>query len=533
MKKLRLLLVAIACFSCIAIHAHDFEVDGIYYNIVDAANKGVAVTYAGDYSGYYNEYSGNVVIPEAVTYGGTTYSVISIGSEAFYECDGLASVTIPNSVTSIGEGAFWSCSGLISVTIPNSVASIENCAFIYCSGLTSVTIPNSVTSIGNYVFAGCGSLTSIVVDQGNAIYDSRDNSNAIIEISTSKLIAGCKYTRIPGSVTSIGEGAFYGCSGLASVTIPGSVTNIENCAFTGCAGLTSVTIPGSVTSIGNDVFSGCSTLTSIVVDRGNSNYDSRDNCNAIIETSTNKLIVGCKNTSISNTVTSIGNDAGIKCYGLTSIEIPESVTSIGNSAFEYCYGLISIEIPESVTSIGDFAFYQCHGLKSIEIPESVTSIGNNAFYQCRGLTSMEIPNSVTSIGDFAFYDCDKVETLYIGSAIETIGDNAFNECTQLIEIKVASKIARTASENIFHLDTYNNAILYVPSGRKWAYEKVVPWDNFYIEEFDFAGIDNVEADEDVNAPVEYYNLQGIRVENPQNGIFIRRQGNKVEKVLLK
>ena len=246
-------------------------------------------------------------------------------------------LTIPSevngySVTSIGEYAFRGCSSLTSVTIPNSVTSIVYGAFYKCSGLTSVIIPNSVTNIWRY--------------------------------------------------------AFYGCSGLTSVTIPNSVTSIGGLAFDGCTGLTSISIPNSVTSIGYSAFSSCSGLTSVKVESGNTVYDSRYNCNAIIHTKTNELIVGCKNTSIPNTVTSIGTSAFYGCSGLASVAIPNSVTSIGDSAFGSCSGLASVTIPNSVTSIGIYVFAGCSGLTSVTIPNSVTSIGERAFYNCSGLTEV-------------------------------------------------------------------------------------------------------------------------------------------------
>ena len=183
-----------------------------------------------------------------------------IASAAFEGCKYLTSINIPNSVTSIGGGAFYNCIGLTSITIPNGVTHIGSFAFLGCSSLTSVTIPNSVTSIGFVAFYGCSSLTSMVVEEGNVMYDSRDNCNAIIYTATNTLITGCQNTIIPNSVTSIGYGAFMGCSGLTSITIPNSVTSIGGGAFYNCTGLTSITIPNSVTIIETSAFFGCSSL---------------------------------------------------------------------------------------------------------------------------------------------------------------------------------------------------------------------------------------------------------------------------------
>ena len=302
------LLITIPLLICATItFAHGFAAansDGktIYYNY-NTDGTSVSVTYRGtSYNDYYNEFSGEIVIPETVTYYGNTYSVTSIGERAFCYCSGLTSVTIGSSVTSIGERAFYYCSGLTSVTIGSSVTSIGSDAFEDCSGLKKVIVPD----IENWCSIKFGNLTANPLYYAHHLYSDENT-----EIT--KLV-------IPDGVTSIGFSAFYGCSGLTSVTIPNSVTSIGFCAFLDCSGLKKVIVPDF------DIKNWCSFK-----------YDA-DNENPLYYA---HHLYSDENTEI------------------TELVIPDGVTSIGNRAFSGCSGLTSVTIPNSMTSIGNRAFQSC------------------------------------------------------------------------------------------------------------------------------------------------------------------------------
>ena len=386
-NSLRALFLSLAVLLSLPMLA--VEVDGINYDL-DAEAKQAAVV-----AKRIVEYSGEVVIPESVEYDGIAYVVTSIGDYAFKDCEGLTSVTIPNSVTSIGISAFWCCSGLTSVTIPNGVTSIGSMAFFNCSGLTSVHISD--------IAAWCN--IDFVVTESNPLHYAHHlylNGEEVKDLL------------IPNSVTSIGSSAFDGCSGLTSVTIPNSVTSIGNSAFSGCLGLTSVSIGNSVESIGDYAFEDCSGLTSV---------------------------------TIPNSVTSIGGYAFFDCHFTKENFVNNSSLSaeennywrarlhdyetedgllIDSTSVAFCRKNADvIAIPNGVTSIGDYAFQGCSGLTSVTIPNSVTSIGNYAFSGCSGLTSVTIPNSVTSIGECAFARCSGLTSVTIGNSVESIGKSAF------------------------------------------------------------------------------------------------------------
>ncbi len=329
--------------------------DTIIYNSSGASTQ-ITTYYYG-----HNEPSGDLVIPSTIIHNDTTYTITTIGYNAFWKCTNITSLTLPNTLNSIIQGAFAGCTGITGeIVIPNSVTHLGADAFRSCTSLNSVVFSDALTKIGWAAFKGCSSLEHIspLPESLTRIYD--------------KAFEGCSNLSgtivIPSQITQIDENVFAYCN-ISSVVIPESVERIKRMAFASCP-LDSIFIPSSVTSIsvtdgnGSGAFLGCTHLQSIIVDEANSVYDSRDNCNALIETATNTIILGCKNTIIPNTVNSIGNSAFAGCTELDAITIPNSVSHLGIGAFERCDSLSTITLPTSVSYISNYAL-ACSGLTSI------------------------------------------------------------------------------------------------------------------------------------------------------------------------
>ena len=407
MKKLFISLIMI--ILPLVASAYDIEVknaDGvtIYYNYIND-RKELMVT-SGE-----TKYTGNVVIPEEVSYMNRTRKVTIIDDYAFYGCTGLSTVTISNSVKSIGQRAFKGCSGLTTVTIGNSVKWIGESAFYGCSGLTTVTIGNGMTYIGDIAFKDCTALKKVIVHDIAAWcgikFGSEINNPLGVGYSNPLFYANHLYSDenteikdlvIPNSVTSIGDNTFLGCTGLTSVTIGNSVTSIGVAAFIGCSGLTSVTIPNSVTSISQEAFMGCS--------------------------------------------------------GLTSITIPNSVTRIGHDSFNYCSSLSSVIIGSGVTIIGERAF----------IGADVTTV------------------------------ISLIENPFITQDYSSVKD-------------------------AFSTNTFKNGTLFVPIGSGEKYKTAEGWKKFNnIVEGKPTKIESIHTDSDKETSI--YNLKGNRLEKPTKGINI-------------
>ena len=482
--------------------ANEFVVGNVRY----AENAGsTSVTVVGPAS---SGVTGDIIIPETVSYGGGVFLVTKIREHAFRSCTSLTgNLTIGNNVTTIGEGAFESCRGFtgcltigVSVTTigksvfkdcsgfsevhfnatnvissPDASTGFDKCAFFHCAGALSIgsnveriphfmfayanfmgslNIPNSVTEIGNYAFYGCSGFNGTLTLPDNALFTK-------IESETFNYCSGfIGNLMIPNSVTEIGYGAFNCCSGFnGTLTLPNNVlfTKIESYTFYSCSGFTgTLTIPNSVTSIGEGAFCNCSGFTgslmignSVTSIGGSAFY----NCSGF----TGSLTIG-------NSVTSISGYAFYNCSGFTgSLTIGNSVTSISGNAFYDCSGFTgSLTIPNSVTSIGSEAFRNCSGFTgNLIIGDSVTTIGNYAFHSCSGFTgSLTIPNSVTTIGQSAFYGCSGFTgTLTIPNSVTTIGQWAFYNCSGLTEVIYnATNCADISSSNYHYYSPFLNCV---------------------------------------------------------------------------
>ena len=484
-------------------------VSGLYTYEINA--DGVTIT------DYPTSATGALVIPDSLD----GRSVTSIEYQAFDNCTGLTSITIPNSVTSIGDYAFRDCSSLTSVNIPDSVTSIgdeafsgtnltyssvdgvkylfsdsyaflidgsiasgdlslpsdvggkpirviADFAFQSCGGLTSIIIPDSVTSIGTSAFQNCTGLTSITIP---------DSVTSIGEYAFYRC-TDLTSINIPDSVTSIGFQAFYQCTSLTSATIGNSVTSIGFYAFSSCTGLASINIPDSVTSIGFKAFYNCSSLTSINIPDSvtsiggyafsgtNLTYSSVDEVEYLFSDSYAFLIDGSSaggGLSLPSNVDSkpvrLISDYAFRGSSLISITIPNSVTSIGTNVFSNCNSLTSVTIPDSVTSIGSSAFSYCTSLTSIIIPDSVISIGSSAFNNCTRLTSATIGNSVTSIGGYAFSYCTSLTSIIIPDSVISIGGSAFRDCSSLTSVNIPDSVTSIGGYAFYQCTSLTSIII--------------------------------------------------------------------------
>lgn len=413
------------------------EIDGIYYKL-DATNQTAEVTK------HPSKYSGEITVPSTVTNEGITYTVTVIGYDAFYNCKDLTKLTLPNTIVELAAWAVSSCQNLTELKIPESVTTMRRYS-VYNVAITELTIPAKVSTIESQAIYRNSKLTGLTVAAGNTTYDSRGNCNAIIETATNTLIAGCKSTSVPNSVTAFGDYSLAG-TGLTSLTLNEGVTSIGNYAFQNL-GITSVTIPTSVMSIGRGAFSECYSLTSMSVVAGNAVYESPAGSNAIVEKDAKKLVSACLSTVI-----------------------PDDVTTIG--AYAFCgVGQQSITLPSGVVKLEEYAFSDCYSLQSISLNEGLKTINWGAFSYCWNLSAITLPSTLQEIGDGVFSSCEKLKDV---------------TC-------MATEPPFTGYYTDFRLfgyyDDMSGVTLHVPAGSESAYQAVVGWKDFgtIVGDADLAG----------------------------------------------
>ena len=552
--KARVLTFLLFLLHCGVNVANPIFVDsGITYKIT--SDSTVNVVPANKQGSFYQIFKDSILlIPSSVEYGKRFYRVISIEEKAFSTWCGFRSLVISDGIEAIHNRAFAGCTNLRAVAIPKSVKNIGDNPFAYCFNLDSINvneenalfdsrdgcnaiirkkdnallcacksteIPSSVETIVSYAFRGClmreiklpvglktimeyaiydcpnldrihipssvekvyprafsmcDNIESISVDSNNTVYDSRNNCNAILE--NDRLIIGCYTSRIPSGITEIGEGAFAYCKRLNGITIPEGVLYIGSDAFWRCSGLKTIELPSSllgfkgsehfycctslsrihipekVNLIPTSIFVGCTSLNNIDVDKRNKKYDSRKNCNAIVETSKDKLVAGCSSSVIVDGIKEIGEDAFAKS-GITSIFIPASVNRIDSTSFRgsrYCNSIVvedgnpryrsagsnsiiekssnklilacsATHILPEVTGIGGYAYLNTP--ETLIIPSGVKYIEANAFLDCADLLNVFIPSSVKRIGRFAFMGCSRLSSVIITNSNTKVDKDSF------------------------------------------------------------------------------------------------------------
>ncbi len=493
MKRIGNILILLLCSFSLA--ASPVEVAGIYYNLTETTAE---VTYKGETFWEDNSrYIGAITVPAQISHNGKDYTVTHIGASAFAYCTQLTEVTLPNTIThiqpfafhacpllhtitlsntllEIAEFAFYNCAQLTSITFPTTLQTISNDAFGACTLLTEVTIPANVNTIGEGAFAGCSALTKITVQAGNTTYHS--TTDCLIHTASKTLISGCRNSiiptngtvetigneafsgctglsriHIPQTVTAIGDFAFYGCeslnllllnnelqtiggsafagcSSLRYLTIPNKITSIGSSAFTSCTNLQTITLPTTLTHIGTGIFAGCTALSHIVINTGNTTYHTENNC--IIHTSTNSLIAGCKGSVIPNTITTIAQEAfwGIP---ISNITLPSTLLTIGDYAFSNCEQIEQFVIPQSVTAIGTRAFADCKRLQTITLSRATPPTIQTNIIEGTEQANIIVP-------------CDALAAYKANAAWSTLTNNLQGEWTTVVTVQSADETQGTA-----------------------------------------------------------------------------------------
>ena len=394
---------------------------------------------------------------------------INCGIKYYLNDQEITTLEIPSGITSIGDGVFLSNKSLTNLTLSSKVSSIGISAFSYCDNLKDVRY-YIYDDLATYIQNGHPDFYV-----GGIKYYWNDQEITTLEI--------------PTSVTSIGNNAFYGCSGLTTLNLPSNVTSIGDRAFGGCSNLTSVDLPSSITKMGDFVFFYCEKLS---------------------------------NVNLPSDITTISTGAFGGCSSLQNINLPSGVTTIGDNAFSDCSNLTNVTLPSALASIGDYAFRGCSNLTNVILPSAFTAIGNVAFSGCSNLANVTLSSNITSIGTYAFQNCINLKNLTISKDVTSIKDIAFNNSYDDLELESVYVAWENPIEagSFFNRIKISNCTLYVPQGTKEAYANADVWKDFgNIIEYDATGIDKVTNRSDVKE-ISRYSLNGQRVTSPTKGVNI-------------
>lgn len=536
----------------------------------------------------------SVVVPSSVT---------NLGSSAFYGCQSLADVTLSDRIKSINNYTFYNCRSLISIDIPDSVTSIGSYAFNYCSSMQSITIPASLASFGGDVFSGCTSLHEIIwnVRTYNSINVSYSWNDPLYSIRSkvTDFTFGNTVEVIPANlcynmskltslsfgcdITKIGENAFEGCRSIKSVywnvrtladpqiytqspfyplrdsitdfTFGDSVRYIPNYLCHSMSRLRQLHIPEYVSSIGAFSFRYISALDSISVDENNSYYDSRNHCNALIETSSDVLLLGCYKTQIPDDITGIGDCAFRNVQNLQSVQLQDNVTFVGKEAFNGCSDLKELTLSNTIERIDDYAFQSCDSLKKLDLPENLATVGFRAFARCSGLQAINctaatpptIDETSFSNTSCPFYvPCVYIATYRSAPVWSGFGSRLSGEALYTLQVR-PNEYAYGEVSVLQQPDCEHTAIIEATPSRGYRF---VAWTDEAGMEFskqshyEFAleeDLSLIAVFERINQDVEsvmadeeavWYDIMGHRVSAPSHGVYIVVTGTETHKVVL-
>ena len=387
-------------------------------------------------------FTGAYTVPDTVT---------SLGTDSFYDCQGLTEVILPDTLTTIGNWSFAKCANLANVKLPKSLKTVGNYAFAYCPNQTSAEFSDEVTSIGQYAFASCTGLTTASIPNGFTVLSNGmfKDCTALNEVS------------FPDSITTIGAYCFYRCYNLENIPIPEDLVTLGSHAFTFCENQASADLPKTVTSVGSYAFAFCPSLTSAYIPDGVTElvgvFQACGNLETVrlhdgLKTIGDYCFQKCfklEHMEFPKNLETVGFYAFSNCPNQRHANLPDTVTAIGQNAFSYCTGLKTAELPEGFQVLRSYTFRGCTALESVYIPDSVNVIGSHSFRGCTSLVEVDIPDGVTLIESYAFYNCEKLENVKIPSALEELQGSAFYRCKAITEVTIPAGVTKL-NQNVFY-----------------------------------------------------------------------------------